>query len=71
MNIIVLKTNIDNEQMLNYVHYLFKNVPQVKKWSVDQEDIDKVLRITTSGTINETKIIQMLSEINIFCEKLT
>ncbi|MCF8451068.1 MAG: hypothetical protein K9G49_14440 [Taibaiella sp.] len=65
MNVLVFKKNIDNEQMLKKINYLFKDFPQVKEWSVDMQDVDNVLRIYASGSINEKKITQMLNGINI------
>lgn len=71
INILIFKTDIDNEQKFNYVNYLFKNHPQIFQWSLDNEDIDNVLRIEASEKMIESEIIQLLNGIGVHCEDLT
>lgn len=70
MNVLVLKTNIDSEQKLNSTNYIFNAIPQIERWSVDQEDIDKVLRIVASDEITESDIIELMGNMDIVCEEL-
>ncbi len=70
MNILIFKTNINSTVKLNYVKYLFSRNPQIKQWSLDQEDIDNVLRIESAPNIIESDIINLLSKVNIVCEDL-
>ena len=70
MNILVLKTNIDNAQKLASVNNSFTKIPEINYWSVDMEDIDNVLRIETFGDLLESNIIDLLSEINVYCQDL-
>jgi cell fate (sporulation/competence/biofilm development) regulator YmcA (YheA/YmcA/DUF963 family) len=70
MRVLVLKTNVDNEQKLNTVNSRFDTIPQFKEWSVDQEDIDNVLRIVTTEKIMESDVIDLLDSMNLLCEEL-
>lgn len=70
MHVLVLKTNIDNEQKLNAVNSRFDTISQIKEWSVDQEDIDNVLRIVASKEMNESDVIKVLDSMNFICEEL-
>lgn len=71
MNILVFKTNIDNTEKLASVNNSFSGIPKIYLWSVDMEDIDNVLRVETSGDIAESNIIDLLNEINVYCQDLT
>jgi len=71
MNVLVLKTNIDNEQKFDYVCNILHNIPQINHWSVDHEDIDKVLRIEAGGELTELDVIELLNREHIVCEELT
>lgn len=70
MHVLVLKTNVDNEQKLNTVKARFDTIPQFNEWSVDQEDIDNVLRIVTTEKIMESDVINLLDSMNLLCEEL-
>ena len=68
--ILILRTNIDKKKKLNRVKQLFKENSNIIKWSVDMEDIDKVLRIETTANINENDIGRLLKTISLFGEDL-
>lgn len=67
---LVFKTNIDTEQKFNYVRYLFRNIPQIKRWSVDQEDEDKILKIEVAEGFVGANVNEWLNRINIYSEEL-
>jgi Ca2+-binding EF-hand superfamily protein len=70
MAVLVYKTNVQSEHQLNYIQYIFRGIKEIGKWSVDVEDIDKVLRIVISEGVSEEKIVNALSSIGINCEEL-
>ena len=70
MNVLVFKTNIQNQRMVDCLYPIFSDIPIVLDWSVDIEDCDNVLRIETNGNVTESDIIHMVSEIGIACEAL-
>lgn len=70
MNVLVFKTNIQNQRMADCLASIL-NHPVINDWSVDTEDCDKVLRIETTGNIDESDIIHMVTNIGIACEVLS
>ncbi|MDD7886324.1 hypothetical protein [Flavivirga sp. 57AJ16] len=58
-------------QKLASVKNFFANITEIDRWSVDMEDIDNVLRIETSGNMLESNVIDLLGEINLYCQDLT
>ena len=70
MNIIILKTSIDNAEKLNAAKSLFERIPEIRKWSVDQEDVDNVLRIEAAETLTELKVMELTSNHGLICQEL-
>lgn len=70
MNLYIFKTNIRNRKKTRYVKSLLKKHIQLKSWSVDLEDRDKVMRIETTDKILENDIINMLQNNSFSCEVL-
>lgn len=70
MTVLIFKTNIQNQRMVNCLKPLFEH-PVIADWSVDTEDCDNVLRIETDGPLTESDIIHMVSNLGIACEALT
>ena len=68
MNIIVLRTNADNRKKMKIINSRLAQIPGVVKWTVDQEDVDKVLRIETSEKLGESAIIRSLSHQGLQCD---
>jgi len=59
-NVIVLKTDIQSEQMLRLVSPLFDSHSQILKWSVDLEDCDKVLRVEGIKNVTSAELAKSL-----------
>ncbi|MBD3638467.1 MAG: hypothetical protein HUJ25_14035 [Crocinitomicaceae bacterium] len=70
MNVLVFKTNILNQRMVEYLSPLLAEHPEIINWSVDTEDVDKVLRIETNLDVSETEIIELVNAAGIACEVL-
>ncbi|MFY0714063.1 hypothetical protein J1D01_10330 [Seonamhaeicola sp. NFXS20] len=66
----ILKTDINTKVAINTIKLLFKSHPGIIKWSVDLEDIDKVLRVETNQTLDKNDIIEQVSAKGIYCEEL-
>ena len=71
MEVLVFKTNIQNQRMKECLLPLFNEHPVINDWSVDTEDCDKVLRIESKGNLPAIEIIQMVNAIGIACEILS
>jgi len=70
MNVLIFKTDISNQEKTNSVELLFKDQFEILKWSVDTEDVDNVLRVESSGKIDDNFIINLLTTYKIYCEVL-
>jgi hypothetical protein len=58
--IIVLKTNISNIQMLLRIASALNALTGIKKWTIDIEDIDNVLRVECSDELQEKDIKKLI-----------
>jgi len=68
-NILVFATNIKTENDKLTISNVLNNNPEILQWSLDQEDIDCVLRIV-SNTLSEEQIIALLDNQNFECSAL-
>lgn len=69
-NILILRTNIDKKKKIKMIKPIFNHHPNIIDWSIDIEDIDKVLRIETNGNISENDISEVLKTVGLFAENL-
>ncbi|WP_406684073.1 hypothetical protein N1F78_15490 [Seonamhaeicola sp. MEBiC1930] len=66
----ILKTNIKSKPAVNTLKLLFNAHPDIVRWSIDLEDIDKVLRVETNNNIEQEDIIEQVSSRGFYCEEL-
>ncbi len=71
MGILVLKTNIHDTFAKRRIQPVFDNHPEIRAWTVDIDDEDKVLRIEASDNLSYDEVIQMVSGQDLYCEELT
>lgn len=70
LHLLIFKTNINCPEKVNQVNALLGKHSEVNSWSVDMEDVDKVLRIQCNGSLSEREMILLLEQENILCEDL-
>lgn len=68
--LLILKTNIQSKRKLNKLVPVFNGHQSIQHWSVDLEDIDKVLRIETNKNIEEQEIIELVKNHGFYAEDL-
>ncbi len=69
MEIFIFKTNIQSKKDLRGIKYVFREIPGIRYWNVDREDIDKVLRIeSTQNNVHEIK--HKIIQAGYHCEEL-
>ncbi|WP_248723367.1 hypothetical protein [Seonamhaeicola sp. ML3] len=66
----ILKTNITSKPAVNTLKLLFNAHPDIVRWSIDLEDIDKVLRIETNSNLQQEDIIEQVTARGFYCEEL-
>ncbi|HEY5826318.1 MAG TPA: hypothetical protein VIT44_18240 [Cyclobacteriaceae bacterium] len=69
IDILIFKTNIETEHDLNKVASLLNTENRIRKWSVDRQDIDHVLRIESEGA-DQTQIKEKIAYAGFLCEDL-
>lgn len=68
-NILVFATNIRTENDKQAISRFLDANPKIEQWTLDQEDVDCVLRIV-SETLSEEEIINLLDSENFKCTAL-
>jgi|GEM_PF-168205 len=69
IDILIFKTDVRNEYDVEKIASLMTEDPRIKRWSIDLQDIDKVLRVE-SQHVQEQEIISHLRKAGYRCEEL-
>lgn len=69
VEVLVFRTNIRFKKDLRQVSAALDNTPGIRRWNVDREDTDKVLRIESSH-LQPADIIQLITAAGFHCEEL-
>ena len=70
MNLLIFQTDIKSKKKVNYLHPVFNEHDDILKWTVDLEDIDKVLRIEATARLTENDIIHLVQPHGFYIESL-
>lgn len=70
MELFIYSTNINNVGALKILKAKLNQYPSLIRWTVDMEDIDKVLRIVAKKNARENEILKLIRASGIECEKL-
>ncbi len=70
MNVIVLKSKVNSVAEELQLEATLKSISYVSKWSLDLEDIDKILRVETLKNVEEHVFANHLIEKGVKCELL-
>lgn len=68
-NILVFATNIETKSEESEIAVLLNENTAIHEWSIDQEDVDCVLRIV-SDTLSASQLIEMITNRNFICTEL-
>ena len=71
MKILIFKTNIKTKKNVKALQSLFKYQSNIINWSIDLEDIDKVLKINAIETLDESDVRNLVKVRGFCCEPLT
>ncbi|HTD94277.1 MAG TPA: hypothetical protein VK644_10710 [Chitinophagaceae bacterium] len=69
MPILVFKTNIRYKKDLQKITPALNMVPGIRRWNIDRQDVDKVLRIE-AVTADTGELIKTLNREGFTCEEL-
>ena len=70
MELYIFKTDIQNQEKAKALDTVFNKYPSINRWTIDTEDIDKVLRIESLDYLSENEVIRGIKEIGYNCEVL-
>ena len=70
MEILIYKTNLSSNKKVRSIKSALNNHPDILSWTVDREDIDNVLRIEASESVQEIEFRKLMKRYGIFCEVL-
>ncbi len=70
MQLLLFRTDIQTRKEAKTLKPVFKRHPIITRWSIDTEDIDKVLRIEASGSLTENEVIRLMQTCGFHCEAL-
>lgn len=70
MDLLIFKTNIKTKKKVKSLSAIFNSIPAISDWSIDLEDIDKVLRIESTGQLGEHEVIKRVNTCGFHCEIL-
>jgi hypothetical protein len=68
-DILVFKTNILHDEDVEKLALIFSDDARIKKWNIDRNDIDHVLRIE-SEELDIHEAIALVQHAGFFCEEL-
>ncbi len=70
MHLIILQTNIGDGETAARLEPAFALHPGIYQWSVDTEDIDKVLRVEANDSLTEAEMIRLVHAQGFFATPL-
>ena len=70
VDILVFKTNIQLKEDIEKIVLTLNEDIRIKRWTVDREDCDKVLRVEASQ-MNPADVIELIKKAGYACEELS
>ncbi len=69
MDILIFKTNLNNPQLISEAKPFIQNIQGIRRWNVDMQDCDNVLRIE-ADQVSPRSVESILKSAGYFCEEL-
>ncbi|WP_299115976.1 hypothetical protein [uncultured Winogradskyella sp.] len=66
----IFKTKIKTKIELKSIKALLNSNSSILNWSIDLEDVDKVLRVESQKNLSEKDIINLIKSGGFYCEEL-
>ena len=70
LNVLIFSTNIQTKEKVKSVNLLFEKYPTIKRWTVDTQDVDNVLRVEALHYLLEQDVIDLLTTRGFSCDIL-
>ncbi len=70
MELLILRSTINTQEEVHRVSDRLDNHPSIRRWTVDLDDCDHVLRIEALDALNESDIQLLIRPLGLDCEDL-
>lgn len=70
MKLFILKTDIKTQRQVNALKPVLTQNQQIARWTIDLDDVDKVLKVETKEDCDGNDMIDMVRKQGIHCEEL-
>lgn len=70
MELLIFKTDINTQEEVNKIQSVFDRFSFILDWSIDLEDVDKVLRVEALDGIKEHDIVTLTNVKGYMCTPL-
>ena len=70
MKLFILKTDIKAQWQVNKLKPVFQKYEHIARWTVDMDDIDRVLKLETNVDAEQQDMIKLVQDQGIYCEEL-
>lgn len=67
--VLVFKTNISSDSDVGKIGHVLTSKSSIARWTIDRDDIDKVLRVECDQ-LQPEEVIRMLHDVGFECEEL-
>lgn len=69
-NLHIFRTDIKTKKKVKSIKPVLDNIPNIRGWSIDLEDIDNVLRIEFRNDLAANEVILLVKTYGFYCEEL-
>ena len=70
MELYIFKTNIMSQEKAISLNSIFNQDENIRRWTIDTEDVDNVLKIEVENSISEIELIEGIKQKGYECEVL-
>ncbi len=71
MRLLIFRTNIENIYKIRELEQQFSSSPGISSWTIDVEDIDKVLKVHTKNSSSQAEVQSIVHNCGFLCEELS
>jgi len=69
-DILIFKTGLKTKGKVSVVEPILNALSSIAHWSIDTKDFDNVLRIVSKGELEESRVINLVQQVEFNCETL-
>ena len=70
MELFIFKTDIRTSRQIDRLKPILESHSNITRWTVDMEDIDKVLKVEADTNCCQEELIKLVKSQGIYCEEL-